>query len=200
MKNIQGFILVLIIISGVCVPVMAASQEEDILGGVKNITVIVPTYQPAAIGSQESMIGYQSYLVDCAASLISLSNQVLVIFGQEKFAWNVPEKMGPVPASAPAPVTTAHTPAYVSPVSGSGNAISISNNAFSPTSIIVPAGSTVMWTNNDDHAHRIMFQNGQYSAFLMAPGQSSSQQFNHPGTYDYSCMLYPSMQGRITVI
>lgn len=200
MKILLSVFFVLFLFSGICPLTMAASQEEDILGGVKNITVVVPTYGTAPIGSQESMIGYQSYLVDCAASLISLSNQVLVIFGQEKIVWAAPDKMGTVTASAPAPVAITQTPAYVSPVSSSGNAISISNNAFSPASIIVPVGTTVMWTNNDDHAHRIMFENGQFTAFLMGPEQSSSQQFNRPGTYDYSCMLYPSMQGRITVV
>jgi plastocyanin len=65
----------------------------------------------------------------------------------------------------------------------------------------VKAGSTVRWVNADDHPHRIAFADKAFttSTFLLGASQSASQRFDRAGTFDYSCMIHPSMQGTITV-
>ena len=65
----------------------------------------------------------------------------------------------------------------------------------------VKVGSTVRWVNADDHPHRIEFEDKSFttSTFLLGASQSASQRFDRAGTYNYSCMIHPEMQGTITV-
>ena len=76
--------------------------------------------------------------------------------------------------------------------------VNIQNNAFNPSSVQIPAGSTVKWVNLDPIQHepkgnvfdsRPMNQNGVYE-----------YTFNQAGTYNYACAIHPSMQGTITVV
>jgi plastocyanin len=66
----------------------------------------------------------------------------------------------------------------------------------------VGVGSTVRWVNTDDHPHRIEFADKSFSTstYLLGAGQSASQRFLRVGTYNYSCMIHPQMQGTITVV
>jgi amicyanin len=98
------------------------------------------------------------------------------------------------------PTTAAITPSP--PVSVSDNTITIIKNAFTPANLTVKAGSTVRWVNGDDHPHRIEFVSKTFSTstYLLGTSQSFSQRFDHPGTYDYDCMIHPFMKGTITVL
>lgn len=114
-----------------------------------------------------------------------------------------PAKSAPVTAqtsgAAYVPATTVPAPAKTSSISG--NTITIKKNQFNPAELTVKAGSTIRWVNSDDHPHRIEFSNKAFtsSTFLLAAGQSFSQQFPNPGTYEYNCMIHQGMQGVITV-
>jgi plastocyanin len=74
-------------------------------------------------------------------------------------------------------------------------------NSFQPANMTVKVGSTVRWVNADDHPHRIEFADKGFSTstFLLGASQSASQRFDRSGTYDYSCMIHPYMQGTVTV-
>jgi plastocyanin len=98
----------------------------------------------------------------------------------------------PVPTATPLPVATTLTV--------SDTTVMITDNAFSPTNLTIKVGSQVRWVNNDDHPHRVDFASGGFTAFLLGPSQSSSQQFHRQGVYDYTDVIYPVMHGRITVV
>lgn len=108
------------------------------------------------------------------------------------------------PATLPpvitAPQTTAVTPSRTASVSD--NTITIIKNEFRPANMTVKAGSTVRWVNQDDHPHRIEFADKSFqpSTYLLGSSQSASQRFDHTGTYDFSCMIHPYMQGAVTVV
>lgn len=116
------------------------------------------------------------------------------------------------PASAPVPTTVARqitVPQSLTPVMSATPApaltvteltVTISDNSFIPEEVTIKAGSQVRWKNEDDHPHRVNFVTGGFTAFLLGPSQSSSQKFTRPGVYDYSCLIYPSMRGRVTVV
>ena len=112
------------------------------------------------------------------------------------------------PPATSSPATTATTlqvwtthPTLPQTASVSDNTITIAKNTFRPANMTVKAGSTVRWVNADDHPHNIAFANKDFSAstFLLGSGQSSSQRFDRPGTYDFSCLIHPQMQGQIVV-
>jgi plastocyanin len=97
------------------------------------------------------------------------------------------------------PPTTVITPSRTASVSD--NTITIVKNTFKTAAMTVNVGSTVRWVNADDHPHRIEFEDKAFttSTFLLGASQSASQRFDRAGTYDYSCLIHPSMQGTITV-
>lgn len=98
------------------------------------------------------------------------------------------------PNPAPAPATT---PMPV-PQNQQAYTVNIQNNAFNPSSLQVPAGSTVKWVNLDSVQHEpkgTVFDSGplnQNGVF--------EHTFNQAGTYNYACAIHPSMQGTITVV
>jgi len=119
MNGIRGLFLILIFLSILCVPSMAASNKElneaDILTHVQHLeTAAVPTMGSAPIGSQESMTEYTNYLHDCLYSLRSMMNRILGIFGQDEVTWNLtegvkaPAEAPPTPPVNSAPVTYAY--------------------------------------------------------------------------------------------
>ena len=199
MKNIRPLFVVLLIILGMCAPVLAEPQGQDILTGVKNITVVMPTTGTALMGSKESMADYQNYLNDCTGVIISLSNQILVIFGQEKINWNVPNGVGKTTTktttaqSSAAPISPKKTPVQITT-----SEVLIKNNAFSSPSLTVKAGSTIKWTNKDNQWHRLQFNKNENSPKI-AYDDTYSRVFTDPGIYYYTCMDYPSMHGIVTV-
>ena len=71
---------------------------------------------------------------------------------------------------------------------------------FSPATLTIPKGATVIWTNMSAAPHSI---NNNTNAFS-SPGnllrsQTFQMVFTTAGTYTYHCGLHPYMKGTITV-
>jgi len=77
--------------------------------------------------------------------------------------------------------------------------VSIEGFAFKPTTIIIPVGTTVRWTNNDAVQHTVTDSQGTFDSGLLEPGQSFERGFDVPGNYSYICTLHPFMQGTVIV-
>ena len=85
-------------------------------------------------------------------------------------------------------------------ISVSDNTVTIHDLAFDPPVISVKAGETVRWVNEDEATHNIRFVSPGFSTFLLSSGQSFSQKFVRPGTYDYTCAIHPFMHGTVQVV
>jgi len=76
---------------------------------------------------------------------------------------------------------------------------------YDPTDVTVFAGTTVVWTNNDNAAHTITsgsLEEGisdEFDSALMPPGGIFEYTFDTAGTTDYFCIVHPWMIGSITV-
>lgn len=102
------------------------------------------------------------------------------------------------------PVAT-NTPAG----SGSGTTVMImtdSSNpfAFSPTTLTIKAGTTVVWKNVTSVAHTVTSDDGKSfdsgTSNPIAPqGGTYSFKFATPGTYAYHCTFHPFMKATIIV-
>lgn len=69
---------------------------------------------------------------------------------------------------------------------------------FAPVAIVVPAGSTVTWTNHDNFTHNVSLED--QAPLTMGPGESAGHTFATPGTYPYVCSLHPKdMKGSVLV-
>jgi plastocyanin len=120
----------------------------------------------------------------------------------------------PQPATTPTtlPLTTVLPTVTTMPTlqktpSVSDNTIWINKTGFYPASITVKSGSVVRWVNADSTAdaalynptHRISLENIKDSP-LLSPGQGWSQPFDQPGSYDYSDMIHPTLEGKVIVV
>lgn len=79
------------------------------------------------------------------------------------------------------------------------NAVKITNFAFSPATVTVKAGSTVVWTNDDSIQHDVTFNGGGISSGVMNHNDTFSHTFPTPGTYHYICSIHPFMHGTVIV-
>jgi len=76
----------------------------------------------------------------------------------------------------------------------------IEDFAYQPDPVTISAGQTVTWTNRDVAPHtatardREMLQSG-----TLGQGESYSQAFDAPGTYEYFCEFHAGMKGVLVV-
>jgi plastocyanin len=83
---------------------------------------------------------------------------------------------------------------------GNSNTVSIKGFAFNPSTLTVPVGTTVTWTNDDSTSHTVTSDSGsELSSGSISPGQTYSHTFNTAGTFDYHCRIHTSMKGNVIV-
>ncbi len=85
----------------------------------------------------------------------------------------------------------------------SGSCVTIRDFSFSPSALMIKAGTTVTWTNNGPSAHTTTSDSGIWdSGTLSAPsgggaygggaaGGTYQIKFNTAGTYSYHCKIHP---------
>jgi plastocyanin len=99
----------------------------------------------------------------------------------------------PVAAAASATPTTA--------TSACNATVTINNFSFSPDTLSVKAGTTIIWMNADPITHSVTDDNGG-AAFnqLIADGACSKPvTLTKVGTIHYHCRIHPTMTASITV-
>jgi plastocyanin len=78
--------------------------------------------------------------------------------------------------------------------------VDIKDLAYNPDSVEIPVGATVTWTNSDTVPHTATAQDrGVLQSGTLNPGDSYSQTFDQPGTFDYFCEFHANMKGTIIV-
>ena len=91
-------------------------------------------------------------------------------------------------------------------------ASTLTDTAFSPSSIEVTVGQTVVWTNDDSAFHTVTsgtagaadagkeFDSGlKGPTALTSKGKTFEHTFNRIGDYPYFCTLHPAMVGNVIV-
>src|SRR3954469_18082251 len=69
--------------------------------------------------------------------------------------------------------------------------VSIHSFAFDPTTVNVPNGGAVCWTNNDGFAHTTTSDDGtSWNSGSIAAGASFRHVFSVDGAYTYHCMIH----------
>ncbi len=105
----------------------------------------------------------------------------------------------PTPKPTPKP-TPRPTPTPASkPVTKS---VTIVGMTFSPATVTVPVGSTIIWTNSKDNvAHTATATSGpvKFDSKNLDPGKTYRFTFTKAGTYKYDCTYHPFMIGTIIV-
>ncbi len=99
------------------------------------------------------------------------------------------------PSSTPAPAPSATA------VAGRATSASVRivNYSFSPATLTVKVGTTVIWTNGDPMSHTVTADNGAFDSGNLAPGATFRKSFTKAGTFAYHCAIHSSMTATITV-
>ncbi len=78
--------------------------------------------------------------------------------------------------------------------------VEIKNFKFNPETVTIPAGTTVIWTNNDSTNHTVVSTTGnEMDSGSLNPGETFAHMFNVPGTYEYHCSIHTTMVGKVVV-
>lgn len=116
-----------------------------------------------------------------------------------------PPPRSPTPASAPAPSahaassTPGSTPSDGDAAAPRRRTVEMRDVSFAPTSVTVPAGSTVVFQNTGRAPHTATAADGSFDSGMVAAGDAHEQRFDRPGTFDYTCLLHPQMTGEVVV-
>jgi plastocyanin len=75
----------------------------------------------------------------------------------------------------------------------------IRNLAYAPANLVIDAGTTVIWRNQDQLEHTVTASDRSWDSGLIRPGATWQHTFERAGTYRFFCTPHPFMRGTITV-
>jgi plastocyanin len=77
--------------------------------------------------------------------------------------------------------------------------VKIDNFTFAPQRLVVKAGTTITWINDDDIPHTVASSTKTFKSSALDTKDKFSFTFTTPGAYEYFCSLHPHMTGAIVV-
>ena len=101
--------------------------------------------------------------------------------------------------------TTSSNAVTVEMIKGSSNAKpGCADKCYTPNTVQIKVGGTVIWKNVDTAAHTVTSQkvptpDVAFDSSIVNGGASFNHKFDKAGTYDYFCMVHPWMTGKVTV-
>ena len=94
--------------------------------------------------------------------------------------------------------------AGVSTARGTTRVVKIVNSqgtfAFSPQTLKITVGTTVVWKNTTSAPHTVTSDNGSFGSGTIAPGKTFKFKFTKSGTFTYHCNIHPFMTATIIVM
>jgi plastocyanin len=79
------------------------------------------------------------------------------------------------------------------------NKVIMKMSSFSPSSLTVTAGTTVIWENQESVTHTVTSNTGVFESGNMGKNDKFSYAFTTVGTYPYHCKFHSGMTGTIIV-
>jgi plastocyanin len=73
------------------------------------------------------------------------------------------------------------------------------SKSFSPNPIDVKVGDAVTWTNDHREGHTVTSTSSEFNSGDIQPGQTFRHTFDKTGSFDYYCVIHPSMVGKVNV-
>jgi plastocyanin len=77
--------------------------------------------------------------------------------------------------------------------------VKIDNFTFAPQRLVVKAGTTITWINEDDVPHTVASSTKLFKSKALDTNDKFSFTFTTPGSYEYFCSLHPHMTGAVVV-
>lgn len=84
-----------------------------------------------------------------------------------------------------------------SPGAQADQVVSINSFKFSPETVTIKVGQTVLWKNEEKVSHTIAIDGVESDELFQ--GDAWTHTFDEAGTYEYVCGIHPSMKGTVVV-
>ncbi len=107
---------------------------------------------------------------------------------EEVFAFGEPARTTAAPFGEPAAQTA---PA------GKVVEVKVDNFSFSPQTITIAPGTTVVWTNRDDIPHTVVSDDKVFKSKVLDTDEKFSFTFDKAGSFPYFCSIHPKMTGKV---
>jgi plastocyanin len=111
---------------------------------------------------------------------------------EEVFAFGAPVRTADRSMAEPA------TPQAAAPA-GKVVEVKIDNFSFSPQTITVAPGTTIIWTNRDDIPHTVVSDDKVFKSKVLDTDEKFSYTFDKAGNFPYFCSVHPKMTGKVIV-
>ena len=108
----------------------------------------------------------------------------------------------PTPArSTPTPTPTPEPSPSPTPAPATMTVMIVSNGGFgfSPQTLTITAGTTIIWKNNTSAPHTVTSDSGLFDSGTISPGGTFSFKFTSAGAFAYHCNIHPYMTATLTV-
>lgn len=76
--------------------------------------------------------------------------------------------------------------------------VDIKGMVFSPATLSVEVGDTVIFTNQDSMPHTGTATDESFDTGILNQGESGTVEITKVGAFDYFCAVHPSMTGKIS--
>lgn len=97
------------------------------------------------------------------------------------------------------PIAITDVPLEAEMQTASDHKVVMDNFSFTPGTVSVPVGTTVVWTNRDDVPHNVVSTERKFKSPTLDTDEQFSYRFDASGAYNYFCSIHPKMTGRIVV-
>jgi plastocyanin len=77
--------------------------------------------------------------------------------------------------------------------------VKVDNFSFSPQTITIAPGTTVIWTNRDDIPHTVVSDDKVFKSKVLDTDEKFSFTFDKAGNFPYFCSIHPKMTGKVIV-
>ena len=77
--------------------------------------------------------------------------------------------------------------------------ITIKNSKYTPASLTIHVGDTIIWKNDDDKDHTVIADDKSFKSENISSGDNYTIAFKKAGTFKYGCKYHPREKGTITV-
>jgi plastocyanin len=114
---------------------------------------------------------------------------------EEVFAFGAPAKTA---ASGSIAEPAAPAAAQAAPA-GKVVEVKIDNFSFSPQTLTIAAGTTVIWTNRDDIPHTVVSDDKVFKSKVLDTDEKFTYTFDKAGNFPYFCSVHPKMTAKVIV-
>lgn len=73
--------------------------------------------------------------------------------------------------------------------------IAIADNSFTPPTITVPVGTTLVWTHGGQRQHTVTAESGDFNSGTLEQNATFQHTFDQPGVYPYFCEIHGGAGG-----